>query len=41
MYKFRDTAGKPVKLPIPEEEKERADRLHRELIEAVASNDET
>ncbi|HWJ92624.1 MAG TPA: elongation factor G, partial [Flavisolibacter sp.] len=40
MYKFRDTGGKPEKLPIPEEEKERADLLHRELVEAVASNDE-
>lgn len=40
MYKFKDTGGKPEKLPIPEEEKERADQLHRELVEAVASNDE-
>jgi elongation factor G len=41
MYKFKDTGGKPEKLPIPDEEKERADQLHRELVEAVASNDET
>jgi elongation factor G len=41
MYKFRDTGGKPEKLPIPEDEKERAEQLHRELVEAVASNDET
>src|SRR4029079_8999254 len=41
MYKFKDTGGKPEKLPIPEEEKAKADELHRELIEAVASNDET
>lgn len=40
MYKFKDTGGKPEKLPIPDEEKERADQLHRELVEAVASNDE-
>jgi len=40
MYKFRDTGGKPEKLPIPDEEKERAEMLHRELVEAVASNDE-
>jgi len=40
MYKFRDTGGKPEKLPIPEEEKERADQLHKELVEAIASNDE-
>lgn len=41
MYKFKDTGGKPEKLPIPEEEKNKADELHRELVEAVASNDET
>lgn len=40
MYKFRDTGGKPEKLPIPEAEKEKAEALHRELVEAVASNDE-
>lgn len=41
MYKFKDTGGKPEKLPIPDDEKARADELHRELVEAVASNDET
>lgn len=41
MYKFRDTGGKPEKLPIPDSEKERAEKLHKELIEAIASNDET
>ena len=41
MYKFKDTGGKPEKLPIPEEEKEKADELHKELVEAIASNDET
>jgi len=40
MYKFKDTGGKPEKLPIPAEEKERADALHKELVEAVAGNDE-
>src|SRR3982751_2479012 len=40
MYKFHDTGGKPEKLPIPDEERERADTLHKELVEAVASNDE-
>lgn len=40
LYKFRDTGGKPEKLPIPDDEKERAELLHRELVEAVASNDE-
>jgi elongation factor G len=41
MYKFKDAGGKPEKLPIPDEEKAKADALHRELVEAVASNDES
>ncbi len=41
MYKFKDNGGKPEKLSIPDDEKEKADRLHKELVEAVASNDET
>jgi elongation factor G len=41
LYKFKDSGGKPEKLPIPEEEKARAEELHKELIEAVASNDES
>jgi elongation factor G len=41
MYKFKDTGGKPEKLPIPEEDRERADQLHKELVEAIASNDES
>ena len=41
MYKFRDVGGKPEKLPIPAEERQKAEQLHKELIEAVASNDET
>lgn len=40
LYKFTDTGGKPEKLPIPPEEKEKAEQLHKELVEAVASNDE-
>ena len=40
MYKFHDTGGKPEKLPIPDDERQKADNLHRELVEAVASNDE-
>src|SRR6187397_1940184 len=40
MYKLKDSGGKPEKLPIPDEEKEKAEQLHRELVEAVASNDE-
>src|SRR6478672_9936577 len=41
LYKFKDTGGKPEKLPIPDDEKEKADQLHRELVEAIASNDES
>ncbi|HEU4634436.1 MAG TPA: elongation factor G [Flavisolibacter sp.] len=40
MYKFMDTGGKPDKMPIPDDEREKADQLHKELIEAIASNDE-
>ncbi len=40
MYKFHDDGGKPEKLPIPEEEMEKAKRLHNELVEAIAENDE-
>lgn len=39
-YAFKDSGGKPEKLPIPDSEKEKAERLHKELVEAVASNDE-
>ena len=41
MYKFKNDGGKPEKLPIPDEEKQKAEELHKELIEAIASNDET
>ena len=41
MYKFNDAGGKPEKLPIPDDEKVKAEELHKELIEAVAGNDET
>lgn len=40
MYKFLPDGGKPEKLPIPPEEKEKADRLHNELVEKAAENDE-
>lgn len=41
MYKFPATGGKPEKLPIPDSEREKANRLHNELIEAIAENDES
>ena len=41
LYKFPSAGGKPEKLPIPESEKERAEKLHKELVEAIAVNDET
>lgn len=40
MYAFPSDGGKPEKLPIPEAEKEKADRLHNELVEKAAENDE-
>ncbi len=40
MYKFPENGSKPEKLPIPDEEKEKADRLHNELVEAIAENDD-
>ncbi|UKJ08112.1 elongation factor G [Solitalea lacus] len=40
MYKFSTEGGKPTKLPIPDEEREQADRLHNELVEKAAENDE-
>jgi elongation factor G len=41
IYQYGPDGGKPEKVQIPEAEKERADRLHKELIETIASNDET
>ncbi len=40
MYKFPVDGGKPKKLTIPDSEKEKADRLHNELVEKAAENDE-
>lgn len=40
MYQYPAQGGKPAKLPIPENEKEKANLLHKELIETIASNDE-
>ncbi len=41
MYVFKDAGGKPEKQPIPDSEKERAEGLHKELVEKAAENDET
>jgi len=40
MYKFPTQGGKPEKLPIPESELEKANRLHNVLVEKAAENDE-
>lgn len=40
MFEYPEEGSKPKKLPIPPEERQRADVMHRELIEAIASNDE-
>jgi elongation factor G len=40
-YRFSPEGGRPEKLAIPDSEREKADRLHKELIEAIAGNDET
>ena len=40
MYKFGPEGGKPEKFAIPDEEKEKANQLHKELVETIASNDE-
>lgn len=39
-YKFGPEGGKPEKLEIPDDQKERAERLHNELVEKAAENDE-
>lgn len=39
-YRFPADGGKPEKLPIPDSERDKANRLHNELIEAIAENDE-
>jgi elongation factor G len=40
LYQYSKNGGKPEKLPIPESEMEKANRLHQELIETIATNDE-
>ncbi len=39
-YKFPPEGGKPEKLPIPEDQLEKANALHNELVEKAAENDE-
>jgi elongation factor G len=41
MYKYGPDGGKPQVLEIPDSEKERADKLHNELIEMAAENEES
>ena len=40
MYVYPPEGGKPEKQDIPANEKERASKLHQELVEAIAANDE-
>ncbi len=40
MYKFGPDGGKPEKLAIPDEEIDKANELHNELVEKAAENDE-
>ena len=40
MYKFPAAGGKPEKLPIPNNEKDKAMMLHNSLVEKAAENDE-
>ncbi len=40
LYKFPPEGGKPEKLPIPDDQKELAEKLHNELVEKAAENDE-
>ncbi|MGQ8338639.1 elongation factor G [Sunxiuqinia sp. A32] len=40
LYKYPADGGKPEILDIPEDEKDRADELHNELVEMAAENDE-
>ncbi len=41
MYEFPEEGGKPDKLPIPDSLKPQASKLHQELVETIAENDET
>ena len=41
VYQYAGEGARPQKLPIPDSERSRAEALHKELIESIASNDET
>lgn len=41
MYRFPPNGGKPEKLPIPDSELEQANKLHNELVEKAAENDDS
>jgi elongation factor G len=40
LYKFGPEGGKPEKLPIPDDQIEKANYLHNQLVEKAAENDE-
>ena len=40
MYQYPSEGGKPHCLPIPDSEKDKANQLHKELVETIAANDE-
>jgi len=40
MYKFPADGGKPEKIDIPDSEKDKAEEMHQQLVEAVAEYDE-
>lgn len=41
MYVFSNEGGKPDKLPIPDSEKNRIDKIHNQLVEIAAENEES
>ncbi|PCJ83822.1 MAG: elongation factor G [Flavobacteriales bacterium] len=41
MYKFPAGGSKPEKQEIPDDQKERAEQLHKEIVEMAAENDES
>ena len=40
LLQFPAEGGKPESMPIPDSEKDKADQLHKELVETIAANDE-